>query len=349
MKQFVYLIITAALLIPGKIEAQKLGVLPDIETPASIHVDSSNIYVTEQSKIYIYSMNDLSLVRKFGKAGDGHSEFRIESGRNISIDVSTDNILVSSDGTLSFYSKKGDFINEVEIHPQADITVPFKDRLVSAAYYIRVGTGKSEEYISIHVNGLKDITRIREIYRSSLGQGSAIGFGDDGDLDIRLFPDILKFQARDDKIFIGDAKKGLYFIVYDYEGKVLYEINKDYENKRITEEMKTAKIEKFKKRKIWQRHREMIEFEIPEYLPAFSNFFISEGKMFVYLYSSDNINREILVLDQKGDEIGTISVPLSDHSTVANNRYYYLKKNVYEEWEIYVEDLFKDQGGDHDE
>ncbi|MCP4723655.1 MAG: hypothetical protein GY863_01390 [bacterium] len=330
-------------LIPSSVSAQKLGVLPDLDSPASLHADSSRFYVTEQDKIYIYTKDNLELIRKFGKAGNNEGEFRIPagSGWSIRVDIQSENIIVTSEGVMSIFNKKGEFIKEVLIHPQADMIAPFKDRFVSAAYYIIIGTGKSEEYFVIHVNGLKDITRIREFYRSGLGQGSAMGLGDDGDFDVQLFPIPVRVQIFGDKIVLGDAAKGMYFAVYDYEGKLLHEIDEDYVKIPVSETIRNAAITKFKERKTYERFKDIIEFEIPEFLPAFKRFIVSGDNIYVYSYPQNDSVQELIVLDISGNELNRYTVPVSKCSTIRDNNYYYLRMNKYNEWEILVEDLSK--------
>ncbi|MFC1492768.1 hypothetical protein ACFL6O_02315 [candidate division KSB1 bacterium] len=350
MKALLGKTILLILLFAQTVSAQKLGVLPDVDSPVNIHADSSRFYVTEQDKIYIYARDSLELIRKFGRTGSNDGEFRIPAGsnRNIQINVQSGQIIVTSVNFMSIYSKDGEFIKAVEIHPQSTIMAPFRDRFVSSTYYIRIGTGKSEEYYCIHVEGIEDITRIREFYRSGLGQGAAMGLGDDGDLDVPLFPYPVGFQICGDKILLGDAAKGMYFAVYDYEGRLLYEIDRDYIKIPVTEIIRNAALAKFKQRKTYERFKDMIEFEIPEYLPAFKRFVVSGDQIYVYSYPQNDSVQEIIVMDITGNELNRCSVPLSECSTIRDNNYYYLKKNKYNEWEILVEDLSKLQNKVYD-
>ncbi len=341
MRFFIFKAILFTLLLNSAANAQKLGVLPDIEKPVLLFSDSSRIYVTEKDKICIYDINDLRLVKKFGRTGTRNGEFRLQRGstRSIMVDVSNGLITVTTEGRMSVFNNNGDFIKELEIHPQIDTIRPYKNMYISSAYYIRVGTGKSEEYFTIHTHGEEDMTLNREFYRSGLGQGTAMGLGTDGDFDIALFPSTVGFQISGDNIIIGDAAKGFYFAIYDLEGNLKKEIEKDFVRVPVSETMKNLALDKYKQRAIYKKYSELIEFEIPEYLPGFRDFKVYENKIFVYLFSQNEKSRTVRILDLSGNELGSYEVPLSDHSTFQNDKYFYLKKNRFNEWEIFVHDL----------
>ena len=81
--------------------------LPDINKPGFVYLDKKQMYVTEDTSIYIYSLNDLKLIKKFGKRGEGPQEFKtypkITFTRDpglgpLSLDVSSKDIRVNSFG-----------------------------------------------------------------------------------------------------------------------------------------------------------------------------------------------------------------------------------------------------------
>ena len=51
--------------------AAKIVPLQELRKPETIAVDCSQIYITESASIYIYSLKDFRLIKKFGQAGEG--------------------------------------------------------------------------------------------------------------------------------------------------------------------------------------------------------------------------------------------------------------------------------------
>ncbi|MGD2088646.1 MAG: hypothetical protein PVH61_20885 [Candidatus Aminicenantes bacterium] len=44
--------------------------LPDLINPDGIQADRHQLYITERHSIYIYSLKDFKLTKKFGKSGE---------------------------------------------------------------------------------------------------------------------------------------------------------------------------------------------------------------------------------------------------------------------------------------
>ncbi len=76
--------------------AEKLGVLTEVLTPEMIEVSENEIYIVEGSSIFMYSIKDLSFIRKFGKKGEGPGELKVNP--------SITNILVIPGDSLLFMS-----------------------------------------------------------------------------------------------------------------------------------------------------------------------------------------------------------------------------------------------------
>lgn len=99
--------------------------LSDLRNPEKIFVDGDRLYITEFPTVYIYSLTDFRLVKKFGRGGEGPQEFRGQ----IHLSVQPGYIMVQSTGKVSFFTTDGDFKNE------------FK-----SPYAFRVGVGNGKIY-----------------------------------------------------------------------------------------------------------------------------------------------------------------------------------------------------------
>jgi uncharacterized protein YlbG (UPF0298 family) len=84
--------------------------LPEIINPDSITVDKDHIYITDFPSVYIYSLKDYRLIKKFGRVGEGPKEWLKYALLSLH-----DNYLVISDqNKMLFFSKTGDYIKEIK-------------------------------------------------------------------------------------------------------------------------------------------------------------------------------------------------------------------------------------------
>ena len=86
----------------------------------------------------------------------------------------------------------------------------------------------------------------------------------------------------------------------------------------------------------WQRYIDSIAIDDVEFFPAFRNFTVSDGKIYVYTYQEKEDNQKIVILDLKGNHLNSVFVPPSDYSQVKNGQYYYLLRNEDEEWQLHI-------------
>lgn len=74
-----FLLLTS-LIFPGKV-----AVLPEVKRPAfDIIVDNNELFLVECATIYIYSLTDFKLKKKFGRRGEGPGEFKVHPAGDFS-------------------------------------------------------------------------------------------------------------------------------------------------------------------------------------------------------------------------------------------------------------------------
>ena len=83
--------------------------------------------------IYIYSLKDHTLIKKFGGRGEGPMEFM---GNNINLLPYPDHIIVNSQGKITYWTKAGEFVKEVKC-PFAAGVEPCGDAFVSLGFRAR--------------------------------------------------------------------------------------------------------------------------------------------------------------------------------------------------------------------
>ena len=131
MKKFLLPVLLAAL--PVLCPAGKVAVYPDLMRPTRIMVDDNRIFVVEVPHILIYSLENHTLIKKFGGRGEGPMEFM---GNNLNLLPYPDHIIVNSQGKITYWSKEGEFIKEVKC-PFAAGVEPCEDVFVSLGFRAR--------------------------------------------------------------------------------------------------------------------------------------------------------------------------------------------------------------------
>jgi len=59
----------------NSIVGKKLATLKEVVNATSIEIDGDELFVLDEVVVYVYSMKDFKLLRKFGREGDGPGEF----------------------------------------------------------------------------------------------------------------------------------------------------------------------------------------------------------------------------------------------------------------------------------
>lgn len=133
--------------------------LPGLLKPQRIYMDQEQCFITEGATIYIYSLKDFKLQKKFGKRGEGPGEFK-ESGEGIRLEFNPENIIVLSTGRVSYFTRDGQFIKDRISNPRR-------------SEFQELGSGFVGRELSVEKKGIfftvnlfdKNLKKGKEIYR----------------------------------------------------------------------------------------------------------------------------------------------------------------------------------------
>ncbi|UCH92993.1 MAG: hypothetical protein JSV88_22250 [Candidatus Aminicenantes bacterium] len=309
---------------------ERLATLPEIMKPASISVENNQLYIVEKSTIYLYSTKDFKLVKQFGRKGEGPGEFK-----NIPIlKVFPDYLLINSFGKFMYFSRNGEFLREKKI-PRMFIfpVLPVGENFVGMEMKFNRESKKGLTAITIFDKDLKTIKVIAESERRRQGIS--------GTFEMEMVRDHLRYDVSGENVFVGDTKKGFFIEVFNSKGNKLYQIKKEYEKLEVTDEYKNNRMESMKKSPYFNQVKDRFKFTWRKYFPAFGNFSINNGKIYVFTYKKKDKDkkREVIVMDLKGSILKKTFLPDGVISSINNDRFYYLKENEEEEWELFVESI----------
>lgn len=324
----------------------KSGTLTEIVKPDFFTLSDNGVFILERGTIYKYSVKDLSLTGKFCRQGEGPGEIKISDYYSSSIIVLPDSIFVDSFDKILYFSDGGKLIKER------------KKRVGSATQILPVGKNfaakkldRSNSKKEIFVLNVYDseMKIIKELYR----QESPVQR-----LSTVMVPDSLYFCVVDNKIFVEESTKGFFIEVFNERGDKLYQIEKKYEKVAVTDRDREEIIGLYKADPIVKKIgfeflKGRIKFIYPDFHPVIQGITGFDNKLYVRTYTTRDNKEKYVVMDLKGKVLGKVYMPAMEKASVMaringidkrlcsiyNNKFYYLKENMEEEWELHAEEI----------
>ncbi|MCP4149023.1 MAG: 6-bladed beta-propeller [bacterium] len=301
---FIFLIVMAQLVYAGE-----RGILDGVLKPEMIRVYDGKLYVTEQQTFYIFSLKDLSLLKKVGNSGEGPGEFIADPNRTISLSVYPQHILTESRYKLIYFSHDGTFIKEKR-KPSASFNqvLPLGDNFVAMRWSQREDD-KQHNTVGIYDG---EFELIKELYtqRNFSYRRTA-----------QMIPDALNFCVAGDKLFIEKSPEGFIVDVFDTKGNVLYRIENEYDKLSIGEAHRTAALDAFKeipfiKRRInqtggewFKTYKSRNKILYRDTFPAIRDIMTDGKRLFLKTYKTKQSSEEYISMDFKGKILKKILLP----------------------------------------
>ena len=311
---FMLLLSSYSLTFTEEIPGTKIVSLPDILEPSCIAVDKQHIYIIDRDRsIFIYSIDDLRLIKRFGRIGEGPGEF---STRPV-ITVYPDFLLFNILSKMIYFTKDGDFKKETKIpffyQPYNFPFVPVGDNFVGFSTFI-TQDGRRLHYGCIYDKGFQLIKRFYDQVPIGIPPPP---LGSERDVIL----DCIQMAIERNKIFIADSRKGFLISAFDSDGRLLYEVHKDF---KVTKEYKNGYIKKKMESRNWERIYSQYKYKYGQYFPAFFSFKIDNGKIYLMTYGKEDNLHEIIVMNLKGDIIKrTFSFPIHPYGDLYALNYEY--------------------------
>jgi hypothetical protein len=309
---------------------ERLATLPEIMKPVSISVDNNQLYVVEKSTIYLYSTKDFKLVKQFGRKGEGPGEFK----NNPMLKVFPDYLLINAFGKFMYFSRNGEFLREKKTPGMFIFLVyPVGENFVGIEMKVNRESKKRSTGITFFDKDFKTIKVVAESERRM--------WGSSGTYEMDMVRDYLGCEVSGENVYVGDTKKGFFIEVFNSTGNKLYQVKKEYEKMEVTDEYKNNFMESMKKVPYFNQVKDKFKFTCRKYFPAFRNFRVNNGKIYVFTYNKKDKDKkkEVIVMDLKGSILKKTFLR-GGVSSINNDRFYYLKENEEEEeWELFVESI----------
>lgn len=348
MRKIIFVLLTITMIMGILIHAEKIGVLTEIMKPEGIEVADGRLYVVEGPAFFVYNLNNSTLIKKFGKAGEGPGELNTVLNFPNSLRILEDKIIAEGFNKIIFFAKDFKYLKEFRkkemlIHK----ITPIKENFVA----VRMSTEKNKIIFTLLLLD-SNMNVIKELYKQE---------SFDRQKELIMVRDTIHFEVYEDKIYVEESDKGFFIEVFDSKGNRLYEIKKNSAAPKITDKDKKAIFNELKKDNLiaivarreggWDEFAKKGTFTYPAVFPPIRDIKISNDKIYVSTFERKENKEKCIIMDVKGNIIGTSYLPITGQSSfsarsmgkdnrfygIADNKFYYLKENEDEElWELHA-------------
>ena len=351
MRNFLLVLLAIMILLATLIHGEKIGVLTEILKPEGIEVTGQRLYVVEGASFFAYDLDNQTLIKKFGKKGEGPGELSTVLTFPNNIRIVNDKIMTEGFNKIIFFSKDFKLLKELKkkeifIHK----ITPIKENFVA----VRMSAEKNKIIFKLLLLD-PEMNVIKELYK----QESL-----DRKKEIIMIRDTIHFAVYKDKIYVEESDKGFLIEVFDSKGNRLYEIKKNIAAPKITEKDKKAIFNNLTEDNLiaviarreggWDKFAKAGTFTYPAVFPHIRDIKITDDKIYVSTFEQKDNKEKYMIMDLKGNIIGTSYMPVTGQSSfsarsigkdnrfygIAGNKFYYLVENEDEEmWELHSAEI----------
>ncbi len=304
-------------------------VLDELTNPSGMYINDGLIYITQGTTVFIYSLENFKFLKKFGKKGEGPGELLLVPPVPLMLNISKKNILITSRGKMSLFTKDGKFISETKVTSGFILFL----RQISngfAGFGITRKGKTTYRTINLYDKKLKKQKELAKLVHDFQAPGQ--GFN-------ALVQE--KFAVANDRVYVP-WKDGLHIEIFDINGKKTGEIKDKIQDVKITDIDKKQYLDEIKKIPgIKQFFDRMKPFRFPDAFPVVRDIKVSDGKVYVFTFGreKDICNGRVYTTD--GKFIKSFKVPLVGKDIidlypfeVSNGKIYQLLENEDEDWEL---------------
>lgn len=342
MKRILFVLIISSYIL--QLNASKVASFPQLTNPKHLIVDNGQIIISDYPYVYIYSLDDFNLKKKFGGQGEGPGDFYIPQQnmnlkeRGMVISASPEYIVASSVGRVSFFNRNGDFqkLSRSKYNKMNAKFIFFRGKLIG--FMPGAGGKLTISLFDPEMKNQKIILECKYWFNWTTFEPSNM---------FDRASDSLLYATDDNKIFLslGDSPR-LSIDAFDPDGNKQFAITHKIETTRISKEFIAQCIDHFRaKFRAKSNHpliKEIID-TMPEVFPAVRDMYADNGRLYVITFKESAGQTQVLVFSTKGNFLKKANLPVKERNveklfsfSIYGNKFYQLVENEAEEWELFV-------------
>lgn len=340
MNRFLYVFLLSLLGLLAGLNAQDTGkttktvVLPELLNPLRIYADDVHFYITEEATVYIYNRKDFTLLKKFGKEGEGPGDFKTNPAFRINPRILPNGFLIESMGKTSYFKKDGTMIKEV-VHNQGKNNFILGKNLIIS----EIQENSAGDLFLFHFLCTPQFKKIKKLRRMTLPYN----------LDKKKFYIVypfIEFCFFGNKVFMTNGT-GMEINGFDDSGQLVCSINHKYQPIKITADHIQAMHHWFKTKHSnkgmynWFKDK----FVFQDYFPAIKTFSVEDGYIYIQTYGKrGKWESEFYVFTITGKFVKTLYLPLlneemmdeSPHLVKGGCLYQLVEDEEEEVWRLHI-------------
>lgn len=301
------------LIFSGVVFALQDIIIPEIVNPKVLQIAGNNLFITDGISVYIYSLDDFKLKKRFGQQGQGPGDFipydfLRRDIPSIGVTILQDKIFVGSLNKVSVFSNDGSFLEEKKFRKEsmAVDVAPFGKNYIGKVLDYKKEKKRGKDVVLYYTFKIYDseLNKIKDICSYPLGS--------------HILKKEKEFYVINDLVYIS-GKDGISIDVYNQNGDLIKTISKDYERKKIDKSDKKKVVswyeeDSFFKReykgdeRFWKEIREAINKT--DFFPDFRSFLIANDNIYVETYKNQDNKTEFFIFNINGEFIKTENLPL---------------------------------------
>jgi len=331
----------------GFLYPKKIATLSEIVNPYKMIIDNNRLYVSEGASIFIFSLPDGRLIKKFGQQGEGPGEFKVNPNANLGslqFDVFPEYIVIYSIGRISFFKKQGEFLKEMKFTSTSGYFRP----LVSSDDNSYVGLSTEVDnkiyYTTINICD-KNLNKKKELYREKFW------FTPGKSINIFYALRGVSFDVSDKLIFVEKEKETI--LIFDHRGRSLGAFTPPCQPSSFTSQDKkqfVGLIENSTQFKafshFYEKYKPYIKF--PANFPNLRFILAADQKIYAITWQKDQEeNTQGFVYDIENEKDTKVLFPLREMNaiviypfTIDDGKLYQLVENDKKgDWELFMDKI----------
>lgn len=249
-----------------------LTTFPDMVRPIELHINAGNIYISDQSSVFVYDEKSFKLVKKLCSKGEGPQQFKT----NARIAFSNDRLILYDPYKIIIYTRYFILQKEMNLRNMVSRIIPIEEKYIMPEL-------KTVE---------KQVYQVFIIYDNKFEKVKDISSELQNEDNFKyLITPFSICRSFDNKAFIAHPHKSFNIEVYNKNGEKLYQIDKKMLPIKFTEVHRQAYIDELKyflgnDRFERARARGVFNKPMKDYMPAINNFWVLDNAIYV---KTDNI------------------------------------------------------------
>jgi len=333
------------------IKGKKLATLKEVVNATDMEIEGEELFVLDEVVVYVYSLKDFRLLRKFGRKGRGPGEMVYHRVTVVQMELFKNNVYLYRMNKLATYSKVGKLVGEkifrffiTQVIPMEKSFIVVKIRL--ANQYV-AGDEKFGTLTLLLFD--PELKKSKEIFQKKYLDRDVWK-----ERKYEIFRPNRNWIVRysENQLFIFDTQKGSPLLTFDLEGHPTDSIYLNIPKVIIPEKFKRAVLKWIKGDPYLRDFTEEWNLKIlfTPHFPLMRNFTVKNNRIYCQTYIKKNRMSKFFIFNLKGECLKKIFLPSAERELIRygtnkiydfqNNKYYYLNDNEEEEtWELYCAEI----------